>query len=270
MTTRASQGRLSKRLRHPGEIPMLILGAVTFLVLVFYLGTLLFETLGVGGLALLIGGIIGLYIARGYINAAERANSVEITPEQFPDVSHRIGRYAELFELREVPTAYMGQSGGTLNAFASKHNRTNFIRINSDIFEVGSFGLGPRERDTASLDFIIAHELGHVAASHTTYWYTFISGYVSYIPFIGHALSRAKEFTADNYGYHAAPDGVSGIVLLSGGKYLYPDVDPQQFVDRARSDRGIFVFLYNALSSHPIITKRLQALKYRSRPGRLF
>jgi Zn-dependent protease with chaperone function len=249
---------------------MLILGSVTFLVVVLALGALLFEAMGVGGVYLVVAGIIGLYIARGYINAAERANSVEITPEQFPDVSERIDRYAELFELDDVPTAYMAQSGGTLNAFASKHNRTNFIRINSDIFEVGSFGLGPRERDTASLDFIIAHELGHVAASHTTYWYTFISGYVSYIPFVGHALSRAKEFTADNYGYHAAPDGVSGIVLLSGGKYLYPDVDPQQFVDRARSDRGVFVFLYNALSSHPIITKRLEALKDRSRPGRLF
>ena len=261
---------MRSKLRHPAEIPFLILGTLTLVALLVGFGALITQTLGQEWIVLLLAAVIGLYLARGVLNATERANSVEITATQFPEVHERIVHYCEEFGLDRVPRAYMAQAGGTLNAFASKHNRTNFVRINADIFEVGSFGLGPRPRDPAALDFIIAHEIGHVAAAHTTYWYTFISGYISYIPFIGQALSRAKEYTADNYGYLAAPDGTQGIVLLSGGKYLYAEVDPNQFVERARTDRGVFVFLLNALSTHPILTKRLQALHNRSRPGKIF
>jgi len=226
----------------------------------------MFGPIGVGAVAV---AVISLYAARGLINAAERANSVEITAEQFPEVHQRIVEYATLFGV-EAPKAYMAQAGGTLNAFASKHNRINFIRINAEIVEVGEFGVGPRTADPEALNFIIAHEIGHVAARHTTYWYTFVAGYIAYVPFIGAALSRAREYTADNHGYDAAPNGINGIVLFSGGKYLYPQVDGRQIAQRAVTDIGAFVWAVNALSSHPIMTKRLQALYDRSRPGRIF
>lgn len=249
---------------------MLVLGAFTLVLILGGVGLFLERRVGPVGVLALALAILSLYIARGFLNAAERANSVEITADQFPEVHARIVHYATEFGLDEVPRAYMVQEGGTLNAFASKHNRTNFIRINASIFEVGEFGVGPRDPDPQALDFIIAHELGHVAAKHVTYWYTFIAGYVAYVPFIGQALSRAREYTADNHAYDQVPDGIGGIVLLSGGKYLYAKVDPSQFVTRASSDDGAFVWILNALSTHPVLTLRLEALHNRSRPGRLF
>lgn len=257
-------------LRHPAELRLLVLGTITLVLLLIGAGLLINAWVGPTGLAALALAILGLYMTRGLINAVERANSVEITPEQFPEVHQRIVRYSGAFGLPEVPRAYMVQEGGTLNAFASKHNRTNFIRINASILEVGEFGVGPREADPDALDFIVAHELGHVAAKHVTYWYTFIAGYVAYVPFIGQALSRAREYTADNHGYAVVPDGIGGIVLLSGGKYLYSQVDGRHFAERATTDTGAFVWVINAFSTHPILTKRLQALYNRSRPGRLF
>jgi len=257
-------------LRHPAELRLLVVGTVTLLALLVAAGLLLNAWLGPVGVAALALAILALYMTRGLINALERANSVEITAVQFPDVHNRIVRYSNEFGLDDVPNAYMVQEGGTLNAFASKHNRTNFIRINASIFEVGEFGVGPRAADPAALDFIVAHELGHVAAKHVTYWYTFIAGYVAYVPFIGQALSRAREYTADNHGYAVVPNGIGGIVLLSGGKYLYSHVDGRQFAERAATDNGAFVWVVNALSTHPILTKRIQALYDRSRPGRLF
>lgn len=260
----------TEELRHPAELRLLVAGTLAFIVLVVLAAYLLDRALGPAGVAALIATIFLLYVARGLLNASERANSVEITPDQFPDVHRRIERYATLFGLTETPTAYMAQEGGTLNAFASKHNRVNFIRINSDLLEIGEFGVGPRERDTRSLDFIIAHELGHVAAKHTTYWYAYIAGFVFYVPFLGAALSRAREYTADNHGYEAVPDGVDAIVVLSGGKYLYQKVEGEQIARRASTDKGVFVWIVNALSSHPIISKRLDALYDRSRPGSIF
>jgi len=263
-------GSPTEELRHPAEIPLLISGTIVFIGLLVAAAFLLNATFGMEGIVALLATIFVLYVARGMINASERANSVQITPEQFPDIHNRIERYAILFGLNEIPSAYVAQEGGTLNAFASKHNRINFIRVNSDILEIGEFGVGPRERDPSSLDFIIAHELGHVAAKHTTYWYAYLAGYISYVPFLGPALSRAREYTADNHGYEAVPDGIDGIVVLSGGKYLYQKVDGRLIARRATTDTGLFVWIVNAMSSHPIITKRLEALYDRSRPGSIF
>ena len=260
----------TESLRHPAELRLLVIGVVALVILLAAIGVGLTVWLGPMGVVALLLAVLGLYMARGFINAVERANSVEITADQFPEVHERIVRYSDQFGLGEVPKAYMVQEGGTLNAFASKHNRTNFIRINASIFEVGEFGAGPRAADPEALDFIIAHELGHVAAKHVTYWYTFVAGYIFYVPFIGQALSRAREYTADNHGFAAVPSGTGGIVLLSGGKYLYSRVDGRQFAERADADLGAFVWVVNAFSSHPILTKRLQALYDRSRPGRIF
>jgi hypothetical protein len=66
------------------------------------------------------------------------------------------------------------------------------------------------------------------------------------------------------------PDGIDGIVVLSGGKYLYQEVDGRLIARRATTDTGLFVWIVNAMSSHPIITKRLEALYDRSRPGSIF
>jgi len=261
---------VDRPVRHPGELRFGILGTILALTALPIVAIYIFDYIGVRLASAIIVIFVGVYIARGLINAKERVTSIEITPEQFPDVHERIEHYAAAFGLDETPRAYIAQEGGLLNAFASKHNRTNFIRINADVFEVGTFHLGPRPKDPAALDFIIAHEVGHVAARHTTYWYTWLVSFINFIPFVGAALSRAKEYTADNYAYSVVPGGINGIVLLSGGKYLYPLVDGEQIAARAGTDRGLFLWFTNALATHPVQTKRLAALYDRSRPGKLF
>ena len=256
--------------RHPGEMRFGILGAVLALTVLPVVAVYIFDYVGITLVTAIVVIFGGVYVARGLINAKERVTSIEITADQFPDVFRRIEHYASVFGLDETPRAYVAQEGGLLNAFASKHNRTNFVRINADIFEVGTFHLGPRPKDPAALDFVIAHEVGHIAARHTTYWYTWVTSFINFVPFVGAALSRAKEYTADNYAYTVVPGGVNGIVLLSGGKYLYPLVDGERIAERATSDHGLFVWFANALATHPVQTKRLAALYDRSRPGRLF
>lgn len=255
--------------RHPSEVPLLIAGLILVVVVAPIVAVLVWEAFGLGVLAVLVGTYLALVIGRGFILAAERARSVKVGPDQFPDVWDRIVHYAGVYGLHEVPDAWVVQEGGTLNAFASKHGRRNFIRINADIFEVGTTDIGPRAKDPAALDFVIAHELGHVAASHTTYWYAYLSSFIFSIPLLGSAQSRAREYTADNWAHSVVPDGEQGIVMLSSGKYLYPMVDGRAIAARA-DDPDAFVWAVNALSTHPIQTKRLAALYDRSKPGKLF
>lgn len=105
------------------------------------------------GLLVIVADVVGaLVVGRGPILAAERATSVKIGPDQFPDIWARIVHYAEAFGLDEVPDAWVVQQGGILNAFASKRLRRNFIRINAEILEVGTTDIGPRRKDARALD----------------------------------------------------------------------------------------------------------------------
>ena len=76
-------GSPTEELRHPAEIPLLISGTIVFIGLLVAAAFLLNATFGMEGIVALLATIFVLYVARGMINASERANSVQITPEQF-------------------------------------------------------------------------------------------------------------------------------------------------------------------------------------------
>jgi hypothetical protein len=69
------------------------------------------------------------------------------------------------------------------------------------------------------------------------------------IPFLGTALQRSMEYTADNHGYAFRPEGARrAIGVLSAGKHLLRSVDFDAMADRANSERGFFPWLANMLS----------------------
>jgi hypothetical protein len=164
-----------------------------------------------------------------------------------------------------VPDAYVVLGNGILNASASGHGFRRFVMINSDLFVVGG---AAREPD--ALCFVIAHEVGHIAAGHTSYWRVLGTLASQWVPVIGSTLSRAQEYTADNYGHILAPQGArSAMATLAGGKYLNRSVDVDAMADRAVTEPGLFVWIANALSTHPVLVWRTHALRDRRRPGRL-
>ena len=141
---------------------------------------------------------------------------------------------------------------GVLNAFASGHGFRRFIAINSDLFEVGG-----QSRDPQALRFIIGHEVGHIAAGHVGYFRLLFTQTFMRIPVVGQALSRAQEYTADNFGYRYCPEGGPGAIkVLTAGKYLNQQVNFDEFADRAVNDQGFAIWLVNLISTHPVLTWR--------------
>jgi hypothetical protein len=57
---------------------------------------------------------------------------------------------------------------------------------------------------------------------------------------------------------------------LAAGKYMNRLVGFDEMADRAVVEKGFFVWMVNALSSHPVLTWRMWALRDRSRHGKLF
>ena len=207
-----------------------------------------------------------LAFARGFNYARQRVNGVQITPTQFGDAYQMVADAAARFGLEYIPDAYVVNGNGTLNAFASGHGFRRFVVVYSDLFEIGG-----QARDPDALRLIIGHEIGHIAAGHVSYWRQLGSALGMRIPVLGSALSRAQEYTADNYGYYTQPSGSPGVIgALSAGKYLLSAVDFNQYADRATQERGPFVHFVNALSSHPVLTWRAAALRDRTKSGALW
>ncbi|MFD0995950.1 Zn-dependent protease with chaperone function [Pseudoclavibacter chungangensis] len=271
-------------IRHPGEIPWLIVAIVLWalnLVLVFVVTGLLFSDprafqSSIFGAVLLPLMSTMLQVAfllpfaylliRGITYAQMRTSATRMSPTQFPEGYRMVVEAAEKFGLRRVPDAYVMMGNGQVNAFAAGHGHRRFVVVYSDLFE-----LGGEARDPDVLRFVIGHEVGHLAAGHVGYFRLVVSSALAQVPLLGNILSRAQEYTADNYGYHYHAAGASGLPRLFGaGKYLNGAVQVDEFTDRALTERGFFVWVANLVATHPVATWRSLALRNRMIPGALF
>ncbi len=268
------------RLRHPGEIPFLITAYLVTLLVYMVAGVIVlsaFFTLANDAVPADPGGLFSQFVflalyfplaifwvrALGY--AKLRLQGVRISPTQFPEAYQMLVEAAYSAGLRRVPDAYVLLGNGQINAFASGHGHRRFVALYSDLFEVGG-----KARQPEALKFIIAHEVGHIAAGHTSYFRMIFTSFFTFVPFAGSTLSRAQEYTADNFGYRLCPQGaMSAMSVLAAGKYLNRDVNTDEVANRAVYESGFFTWLANLNASHPPLTWRTHSLRDRSEPGRL-
>ncbi|MBP1159518.1 Zn-dependent protease with chaperone function [Rhodococcus sp. PvR044] len=253
-------------IRHHLEIPLLILAiATTVAAYLVSIALIASGALEPWVIIVLLAPIL-LFFARGQMYAAQRVNGVKMTPTQFPDGYRMLVEAAARFGMPQVPDGYVVLGNGQINAFASGHGFRRYVVVYSDLFEIGG-----QARNPDALAFIIGHEVGHIAAGHTSYWRQLGMFASNYIPVIGSSLSRAQEYTADNHGICNRPHGAPGAIgVLAAGKYLMSLVGFDEMADRARTERGFFPWLVNILSGHPVLTWRAAALRDRSRHGRVF
>ncbi|MFI5778724.1 M48 family metallopeptidase [Nocardia sp. NPDC051570] len=252
--------------RHSWEIPLLVVVVIaTVLAYAFGIGLLLMGYFD-QYVILLITAPLLLWFGRGVNYSTQRVNGVRMSPTQFPEGYRMVVEAAGRFGMATVPDAYVVTGNGQINAFASGHGFRRYVVIYSDLFEIGGAA-----RDPDALAFIIGHEVGHIAAGHVSYWRQLGMFLVPFLPVLGDALIRAQEYTADNHGFCNRPVGASGAMrTLAAGKYLNSLVGFDEMADRAARERGFFVWVINAISSHPVLTWRMWALRDRSRHGRLF
>lgn len=252
--------------RHSWEIPLLVV--VIMITGVAYLLAFLLLILGAVNqyVLVLVGAPLLLWLGRGINFSAQRVNGVKMSPTQFPEGYRMVQEAAARFGMATAPDAYVVLGNGQINAFASGHGFRRYVVVYSDLFEISG---AAREPD--ALAFIIGHEVGHIAAGHASYWRQLGMFLVPFLPILGNSLIRSQEYTADNHGYCNRPQGASAAMgTLAAGKYLNSVVQFDEMADRAAQERGFFVWMVNATSSHPVLTWRMWALRDRSRHGRLF
>ncbi|MDO5051303.1 MAG: hypothetical protein Q4E05_00215 [Pseudoclavibacter sp.] len=63
--------------------------------------------------------------------------------------------------------------------------------------------------------WMIAHEIGHIAAGHGSSWRLLSDSMISEVPILGGLFTRAQEHTADNDAMHLAPEGAADAIALT-------------------------------------------------------
>jgi Zn-dependent protease with chaperone function len=193
------------------------------------------------------------WYAHGLALGRVRGNAIRVSDKQFPQLYRLTMAHARRLELKEVPAVYVLQSGGMLNAFATRFSGRDFVVINSDVLELAL------DQGEGAVGFIVGHELAHLWRGHLRHrWLTTPA---RFIPYLGTAYSRACEYTCDLVGAACQPDGaISGLLALAAGKQLHSHVDVREFAAQAHKDQSFWIKRGELMSSHPLLTKRVAAL----------
>jgi Zn-dependent protease with chaperone function len=126
-----------------------------------------------------------------------RGKGVRISERQFPELYRVFRDQVVSLGLKREPAFYLVQSGGALNAFATRMMFRDYVVMYSDLVEAAY------EESEKAVSFVIDHELGHIARGHLVKG-ALVSLASLVLPF-GLAYSRACEYTCDEIG--AKPTG---------------------------------------------------------------
>lgn len=182
-----------------------------------------------------------------------RGNGIQITENQFPEVFEMMKEISESYKMKKIPAVFLIQSGGVLNAYATRSRGRNYVAIYSEIFSM-------IEKDKEVLKFILAHEFAHIKRNHLQKRFWTILSF--YIPFLGQAYSRSCEYTCDSYGKEISSEGaIKGLVLLAAGKEIYEKVDIEQYITNASKQNTISVKLAEKFFSHPNLPNRIKYIQ---------
>jgi Zn-dependent protease with chaperone function len=243
------------RLIHPKEKVYFAICVVVSIAIYYVLARLVLSGTAAGGTILVyaIALIIAYFIFHGVMLGQIRGNGVRVSDRQFPELMAMANQHSRRLGMEETPDVFVLQSGGILNAFATRFLGRNFVVLYSDVLALAT------QKGEKAVSFVVGHEIGHVKRKHMTRRALLYPAMV--FPFLGSAYSRACEYTCDQVGNALEPEGgVDGLLVLAAGRDLYNQVDPGEYARQRETETGFFVHLAEILATHPNLTKRVAAL----------
>lgn len=218
--------------------------AVTLMVL------LTIVTVGTIWLYALLGYTMYLILA-SYLISYVRGNGVKITDTQFPDLHSKLLRCCDVAGIKEPPEFYLVAGDGVRNAFATRFLKRYYVVMLSDIVDA-------LDDDDAALNFYIGHELGHIAQSHIKrMWWIRVA---MFIPLLGNAYSRAREYTCDQYGLACCPSvksAVNALTVLAAGSHRWKKLHQRAYMEQSAITGGFWMSLNELTADYPWLCKRV-------------
>ncbi|MBB6215986.1 Zn-dependent protease with chaperone function [Anaerosolibacter carboniphilus] len=241
---------MSKDLIHKNEKTYFVVALIVSII--GYLALLI----SIAGIFILLGLAVSSLFLHGLMMAQIRINGVRLSDKQFPEVFQKVRELCDRMEMNVVPDVYVIESGGALNAFASRFFGKNMVVLYSDVFDLIN------SADDEELSFVITHELAHIKRNHLKKQLFILPA--MWIPFLGEAYSRACEYTCDRmaaYYTNNAEASMNGLTMLGIGKSLFKKVNRREYLLQSSEEKGFFVWLAEKISTHPPLPKRIDEIQ---------
>ena len=238
---------------------LLVLAVIAFTAVATLCGSVLF--------------VLAMLVASYLLNRSHHAELVQeaqpVTPQTMPELYALVRACAD--RLRPGPFSVYVAPNRTLNAYTFGLSDPKILVVYSAVLNI---------MDEDELRFIIGHEIGHVSLGHT--WLNSLVGGMSGIPSpYGAALilyfsfrwwNRACEYSADRAGLLACgkPEkAYSALIKLVGGPAATRSLESWQQTLRQidAEDDTVMGSLGEMLSTHPLIVRRLKALRQYAASG---
>lgn len=202
---------------------------------------------------------VGVLMAHALLMAHVTGNGVRVSASQLPEIWRKVQEASRKLGLATAPEVYVVQAGGILNAFATKLLSRRFVIVYSDLVDACEIG---EPGQVTELDFVIGHEIGHLAAGHLAWQWFLLPSRI--VPLLGPAYSRAREYTCDLCG-HAATDNLEvssrALAVLAAGGKAGRRVNLDAFVEQVSETGRFWMAIYELNASHPYLSKRVAALR---------
>ena len=207
----------------------------------------------------LIGACYGLIllpfvlIAQAYFLGHVRGTGVRVDSTQLPDLHRRVVLASKKLKLEATPEVYVLQSGGILNAFATKLFSRNYVILFSELLD--------KCNSDEEVDFIVAHELGHHAAGHLKN--LLLTAPARLVPLLGPAYSRACEYTCDRAGLFAVGSlegSQRAFAVLAAGSKAGAMLDLRSLALQQETAGEFWPAVAELSASHPFLPKRVAML----------
>ena len=240
--------------RWPSEIPLFVVILVVSIIL--WIGIIV-GTMGIGLIYVIFFGLF-FFFAHLALIMHLRGSAIQLGPNQFPEIYQRVVELSAKAGLKKTPDAYLFQADGGLNAFATKFFRSRIVTLYTDLLEACG-------DDTTARDMIIGHEIGHLRSGHLDWQLLTAPG--RFMPFLGSAYSRAREFTCDRWGAALCGDPAGahrGLIILAAGGVYKHNVNVAAYIEQQKTLDTGWMTLGKWLALYPPLSARVDVL---SRPG---
>ncbi|UII56151.1 M48 family metallopeptidase [Cytobacillus spongiae] len=225
----------------------LVVSIITYIALAF----------SIIGIFIILGLIAVSYFFHALSMASIRRNGVKLSEKQFPEFYEKAANLSNEMGLEKVPSIYVIESTGVLNAFASRFFGKNMVVLYSEVFDM------LEEHRENELLFVLAHEFAHLKRRHVLVHLLLLPAML--IPFLGEAYLRACEYTCDRYAaYYVGNLATSkeALSILAIGKKLSNRMSKEAYIEQISEESGFFAWLSELLSTHPDLPKRMNALDH--------
>lgn len=216
----------------------------------------IFFCLSIIGLPIILVLFLLSFLLHGMAIGRIRTNAVKLSIAQFPEIYSKVEELCRKMELKKVPDVYVMQSGGVLNAFATRFFGKNMVIVYSEIFDLIENELEDE------LYFILAHELAHIKRNHIGKMAFILPS--MWIPGVAETYLRACEYTCDRYAaYYSGnlPSSKNSLMMLAIGKKLFYRTNQSEYIKQINHEKGFFIWLSEFISTHPPLPKRIHALQ---------